>query len=294
MPAFSRNPCALAVVLLAASGLAGSARGAEALEGIWDTPLGRVRIEPTQGGYLGRLLENAPVCRFQRGDEVLRGKLVDDLFAGELRVCYPEACGAPRGWQLAMAARVEGGGRLVGAAAPSAPDCPNLVTAGKPFAFVRNAEAGTAGPERHGAEADGTKALISEAKALIAEGHWEAARRKLERAERLDGGDPEIPNLIGMTYYGRNDFQEAERYYRSALRRDPAYGDAHYNLGCVLARRGRPLLALAALRRAVEVGFAAAETMKDDRDLASIRAEPGYQEILRLARANAARSHERP
>lgn len=290
MAAFSRIPCALAVLFLAAPGSADPARAAQPLEGTWDTPLGRVRIDQAQGGYLGRLLENAPVCRFLRGDEVLRGRLVDDVFSGELRVCYPKACGLPEAWPLAMAAPVDGGARLVGAAAAGSPDCPNLVTKGQPFSFLRRAESGAAGPGRRGAEAPGAKSLIDEAKKLIAQGQWEAARRRLERAERLEQGNPEILHLIGVTFYGRDDLEQAEKYYLWALKRDPTFGDAHYNLGCVLARRGRAHLALASLRRAVEAGFAAAKTLEDDPDLASVRAEAGYQEILRLARANAARA----
>jgi hypothetical protein len=135
-------PCAIPVFFLAAAGFAPSARAAEGLEGTWDTPLGRVRIDQGQGGCLGRILENAPVCRFLRGEEVLRGNFVD----------------------------------------------------------------------------------------------------------------------------------------------------AHYNLACALARRGRSREALSSLRGAADLGSAAADSLEADPDLASVRAEPAYQEALSIARANAARA----
>jgi hypothetical protein len=284
-------PRAVPVLFLAAAGLAASARAAEGLEGTWDTPLGRVRIDQAQGGYLGRLLENAPVCRFLRGEEVLRGKILDDVFAGELRVCYPEACGLPEGWLLALAARVEDGARLVGAAAGGS-GCPNRVYKGQPFAFLRRAEpdrVSPGGPRRGGVQAS-AQALFNEGRAFAAAGNWERARRSLERAERIDPGNPLILNLIGITYYGRNEIEEAQRYYLWAIKRDPTFVDAHYNLACALARQGRSRGALTSLRRAVDLGFAAAGSLEADPDLASIRAEPAYLESLRIARANAARA----
>ncbi len=57
-----------------------------------------------------------------------------------------------------------------------------------------------------------------------------------------------------------------------------------YNLACALAVRGRTADALTALRRAVEVGFADADGMAADADLASLRGKPEYEALLAALR----------
>jgi hypothetical protein len=262
------------------------------LEGTWDTPLGRVHIEQTPAGYLGKLQENAPVCGFGKGAEVLRGRLTDELFTGELRVCYLPACDAPEAWLLAMAAPVEGGARLVGALVHGGAACPNFVTQGRPFAFARRADAiapSPAGPRGVPAISPIALPLFREARALATAGKFEAARRTLERAERLDPANPELLKDIGITYYARGDLVAAEKYYLWALKVDPEFVVAHYNLACARALRGNSREALGSLRRAVELGYNAVNELNADHDLDSVRGDPAYQEILRLARANAAR-----
>ncbi len=284
----------LGVVSVALLGALGPrvARAADSLEGDWDTPLGQIRIEQTPAGYLGKLQQNAPLCGFSKGAEVLRGRLSDELFTGELRVCYLPACDAPEAWLLAMAAPVEGGTRLVGALAPGGAACPNVVTRGRPFAFARRVQTSTPAVVAQllpRAAKLAAQKLLREASALSAEGQFETARRKLARAEALDPSNPEILKEIGITQYALGDYESAQKYYLWALKYDPGFVVAHYNLACVRARRGNRRGALGSLRRAVELGFNALDAMNADPDLDSIRGEPDYQEILRLARDNSAR-----
>ena len=65
------------------------------------------------------------------------------------------------------------------------------------------------------------------------------AMRELTRADELDPGNPEVEMMLGLTYQARGDLAKAEEYLRRALDRKPDYGDAHNNLGIILAKQKR-------------------------------------------------------
>lgn len=68
---------------------------------------------------------------------------------------------------------------------------------------------------------------------------------------------------------------------RRIARLRPADSLAHYNLACSLALTQHPDDALAALQRAVELGYRDFPFMKQDRDLDSVRKDPRFRAILR-------------
>ncbi|MCS6851944.1 MAG: hypothetical protein NZ700_12340 [Gemmataceae bacterium] len=55
----------------------------------------------------------------------------------------------------------------------------------------------------------------------------------------------------------------------------------HYNLACSYALLQRSELALKTLRHAIELGYRDFRYMKEDRDLESIRHDPGFRQLLR-------------
>lgn len=57
--------------------------------------------------------------------------------------------------------------------------------------------------------------------------------------------------------------------------------DARYNLACRYALLRQPDLALATLRRAIELGYRDFRFMIQDRDLDSVRKDPRFRAILR-------------
>ncbi|MBX7105345.1 MAG: hypothetical protein K1X57_14775 [Gemmataceae bacterium] len=56
---------------------------------------------------------------------------------------------------------------------------------------------------------------------------------------------------------------------------------AHYNIACSYALLKRTDLAIAAIRRAVELGYRDFKYLREDRDLDSIRSEPAFRQLLR-------------
>jgi len=61
---------------------------------------------------------------------------------------------------------------------------------------------------------------------------------------------------------------------------------ARYNLGCSLARAGRPAEAIDALSRAILLGYDDIAHMESDPDLASLREHPEFRELLGHAEAD--------
>lgn len=85
------------------------------------------------------------------------------------------------------------------------------------------------------------------------EGHYAAARRELESAQRLRPDDADVLNLLGLVYFKTNAFPEAEVIYRRLIRENPNVFILHSNLGLILFKQGKHDEAETFLRRAIEL-----------------------------------------
>lgn len=88
-------------------------------------------------------------------------------------------------------------------------------------------------------------------------------------------------------------YEEAAAACRELIALRPMDDGAHYNLACALARLGKTPEALAALKTAVELGFADADHMGEDEDLASLRGEEAFGALVAAARAGESLAEER-
>jgi tetratricopeptide (TPR) repeat protein len=77
------------------------------------------------------------------------------------------------------------------------------------------------------------------------------ALREYDRAGELDSGWARPLVNSGNVHAARNDWQQAEKNYRLALRREPGNGDALNNLAWVLLQSGETAAALAWAQQAV-------------------------------------------
>ncbi len=75
----------------------------------------------------------------------------------------------------------------------------------------------------------------------------------LQQAAILLPQDAQVHNNYGDLLAKREQLQEAERWFRSAIRINPQYADAHYNLGQVLMRQERYQEAGQSLNRSLEI-----------------------------------------
>jgi tetratricopeptide (TPR) repeat protein len=102
---------------------------------------------------------------------------------------------------------------------------------------------------------------------------FESVHRRLPRYT-------EVIELLGGLYTKAGRIADGLKMDRKLVRLQPANATAHYNLACSLALSDRPLDALAALRRAVALGYADHDWMLRDPDLKSLAPDPAFQEIL--------------
>ena len=90
-----------------------------------------------------------------------------------------------------------------------------------------------------------------------------------------------------MASLRRGDAVQMEKVCREGVKLIPGDATWHYNLACALAHRDPPQAALDELSLAVDFGFRDAKAIEKDNDLARIRNEPRFTEIVERARKTA-------
>jgi tetratricopeptide (TPR) repeat protein len=76
------------------------------------------------------------------------------------------------------------------------------------------------------------------------------------------------------------EYEEGADRAQALIADDPPYGAVYYNTACFESRAGRTDAALAHLRRAVELTPSLAEVARADDDLAALREQAGFAEIV--------------
>lgn len=105
--------------------------------------------------------------------------------------------------------------------------------------------------------------------------------RFLESVRRRTPHHPELLKALGDLYTRTGEYEkglEVDMVLRETCPDDPL---VWYNLGCSLALLGREDVALDALDRAIGLGYRDARHMLDDEDLASLRENPRFVELVR-------------
>jgi hypothetical protein len=122
--------------------------------------------------------------------------------------------------------------------------------------------------------------LLNEGAGYLGDGRFERARASFREAVEKDPQRAEAYNGVGVTFYARADYDEALAWYKRALEANPDFGDAFYNMACVYAVTERKDLALRYLRLAALNSYAQPDSIEKDGDLASLRDDPLYRQIL--------------
>src|SRR5262249_18727769 len=116
--------------------------------------------------------------------------------------------------------------------------------------------------------------VAKDGEAFQKEGRFERARERFLEAVRIDPLYGEGYNGIGVTFYARNDFKEALRWYKKALAADPGLGDAYYNMACVYALQHEKALRLRYLGPPLRKGLPSRGHMPEDDDWTAQRGDP--------------------
>lgn len=91
----------------------------------------------------------------------------------------------------------------------------------------------------------------------------------------------EVIEILGGLYTRVGRINDGLAMDRRLVQLCPENATAHYNLACSLALKGRATDALRTLRRAIALGYADAEWMREDPDLQSLHGHPAFERLLR-------------
>ncbi len=116
---------------------------------------------------------------------------------------------------------------------------------------------------------------------MVKREQWDRAIDYFQKTIALDGGFYRAHVSLGGVYNRKGMYPEAEDILLQAIELEPDYGPAYYNLACVQALQNRPRAALANLSKAVEKGFTDRAHILQDPELASIRDDPVFRDLIR-------------
>lgn len=292
MSTFFRVAAVAATVFLAVAAPALAKKRTEpTVEGIWDTPAGRLELK-RQGDRTGGVLLSALAgVDIKTPKLVLNGTFYEDNVTAEvhLGLVVPE-CGDTdkKAFVLLLLTR---SGKLTGGLSTKEP-CAAGVTS---VTFVRSAnqENGPAvrlaGEKNSGQAADAAAvdAAMHEALALMQAGRFEGARKVFMKIIKRAPTRGEAYNGAGVTYAMRNEWREAIDWYKKGLEAQPGFADLYYNLACAYSRLDKTAMALRYLKLSASRGWTDLEVMEADPDLAPVRASEGFAEIRSLLEASA-------
>ena len=116
-----------------------------------------------------------------------------------------------------------------------------------------------------------------------AAGATERYRTALEVAERhmdLNPDDPRAATMraVSLCRLGKPD--EGEVWAEKALEIDPSDAGVRYNVACLFALEGKSERAIDCLEEAIAAGFGLRDWIRQDPDLASLRGEPRFEQLV--------------
>lgn len=132
------------------------------------------------------------------------------------------------------------------------------------------------------------------AQRLLRQDRWEEAAEKLQSALESDDSNALAWYLLGRAVARGPNWEEALEYYRAAAEFEPFAARAHYAAARLCATHDLTEDAFAHLELAFEAGFAAHDTLRDDPDLGSLRADDRFQVLLSSLPSSSELFEERP
>lgn len=122
--------------------------------------------------------------------------------------------------------------------------------------------------------------FLSLAQIHLAQGRPADAAANFRAAIGKGARNGQILYQLALSETGASRYPEAIEAFEEAMKLGTPKANGYYNIACLHARMNRKEEALAALERAIAEGFRDRATMTGDPDLASIRGEPKYAELL--------------
>ena len=269
------------------------------LSGMWQTPMGKVRVTQQGSEVTGVLVSPAAGCSIKKGSKVLGGVLMEDNLTGEITVCLTgDGCQSSfKAFVLLLVAK--NGRALTGALHLPKKSCQvrglgkrrglRMTRLGKrgprkPAPVPRDMVAVSALPASEQERIKLAQKHLLRGKELMTKGSFDHARKAFEDAIAVDPSEASGYSGIGVTFYARNQYTDALLWYKKALDIDPDFGDAYYNMACIYALEDKKELALRYLRIAILNNYLATydpEDIAKDEDFAKLREDPEFRALLR-------------
>ncbi|MBF5041257.1 hypothetical protein FGE12_02580 [Aggregicoccus sp. 17bor-14] len=304
-----RLPCLplLALLVLGAApvGSAAPVPGSPAPEGLYRAdPLGPLLLS-REGDRVSGHAAGGGACGFEEKRRVLEGQFQGQVLVGSVLLCQTGAACAPeRSYPLLAfynpadhtlsghvrlepgcrsAALGEGGALVLVAAGPGAR--PGSASAAEP---VR----GTSNPEA-------AKAAFEKGQRLLAARDYVGAAQQLQVGISYDERNWAAYQLLGVAEFFRGRVPAALAAYEHSAELNPREPTTFFNLACAHSRLKDRASALRDLGRAVELGFALPDEMRQDADLNRLLGnDPEFKALVKRAdeqqRAEARRGRARP
>lgn len=133
------------------------------------------------------------------------------------------------------------------------------------------------------AQSDVAGTLQSEAEAFFQAQNWAEAAKAFAKLTMQEPGYSQTWNRLGTAHLRLGKYQEAVAAYEKALTLSPNSPISKYNLACAFALLHDKEKAFAALRFVAETGFLSPQQLQNDDDLANLRDDARFAELLALA-----------
>ena len=112
-----------------------------------------------------------------------------------------------------------------------------------------------------------------------------AALRKLERVEAKQPKESGPYDQAGRALLEAGEYDAAAKAFNAAAERSPGKSTYLYNAACALSQKGDKTAALDKLEQAIAAGFDDVSHMKSDDDLADLRGEARFKDLMLMAKA---------
>jgi tetratricopeptide (TPR) repeat protein len=137
-------------------------------------------------------------------------------------------------------------------------------------------------------------ALQQKAQSALASQKWSEAADAFRALTESDPKDAQSWLNLGYALHAQGKLDEALPIHMKAAEFNATKAVASYNAACVYARQNNVEEAIAWLTKAVGARFNDANTMQNDSDLASVRSDGRFAQLLEEVRKNAANAVPQP
>ena len=277
-----RLPRPLLILLVA--GAMGVAHAAPDLHGLYRAdPLGALQLR-RDGEWVSGSARAGGACGFEEKRRVLEGRFQGNVLVGSVLVCQTgAACASERSYPLL--AFYNPATRTLSARVRLEPGCRSealreggaLVLVAQEGEGAPAAPVGTANPEA-------AKAAFTQGQQLLGARDYAGAAQQFQVGISYDERNWAAYQLLGVAEFFRGRVPAALAAYERSAELNPQEPTTFFNLACAHARLKDRSAALRELRRAVALGFALPEEMRQDADLhRALGDEPEFKALVKRA-----------